>query len=221
LHEAFDFPLLLRLCARRSGTMTSVKKPRKITERSIENAALFYLQRFATSAENLKRVLMRKVHRSARIHGAGSDGAAGNEAVENGARIVDGVIGRLQRAGLLDDHKYAEARAMTLHRRGMSAGRIRVRLVQKGVDTEAAQRALMMLAAETAADLPGADPSAIDLAGAVNLTRRRRLGPFRSPADRPRMREKDLATLARSGFSYPLAVKVIDAACPDTLMDST
>jgi regulatory protein len=195
--------------------MTFAKKPRKITERSIENAALFYLQRFATSAENLKRVLMRKVYRSARVHGTGPDGAVEDGAVKDGAGIVDRVIGRLLRAGLLDDHKYAEARAVTLHRRGMSAGRIRGRLVQKGVDAEAAQSALAALAAETAPD-----PAGVDLSGAVNLARRRRLGPFRLPADRARMREKDLAALARAGFGYHLAVKVIDAAFPDELIES-
>jgi regulatory protein len=204
--------------------MTSVKKPRKITERSIENAALFYLQRFATSSENLKRVLMRKVRRSVRVQGAGPDRGTGpdgvveNDAVKDGARIVDGVIARLLRSGLLDDRKYAESRAVTLHRRGMSAGRICGKLVQKGVDVEARQHALAALAVETAADPADADRSYVDLAGAVNLARRRRLGPFRSPADRPRMREKDLATLARAGFAYHAAVQVIDTACPDDLI---
>jgi regulatory protein len=201
--------------------MTFAKKPRKITERSIENAALFYLQRFATSAENLRRVLMRKVHRSARVHATGPDGAVDDGAVEDGARIVDGVIDRLLRAGLLDDQKYAEARAVTLHRRGLSAGRIRGRLVQKGLDAEAAQRALAALGAEIASDRSGGDLAGVDLAGAVNLARRRRLGPFRAPADRSRMREKDLAALVRAGFGYHLTVQVIDAACPDTLPDAT
>jgi regulatory protein len=200
--------------------MTSVKKPRKITERSIENAALFYLQRFATSSENLKRVLMRKVRRSVRVHGVGPDGVVENDAVKDGARIVDGVIARLLRSGLLDDRKYAESRAAALHRRGMSAGRICGKLVQKGVDVEARQRALAALAAETAVDPEDTDLSRVDLAGAVNLARRRRLGPFRSSTDRPRMREKDLATLARAGFGYHLAVQVIDAACPDDLITS-
>ena len=44
------------------------KLPRKVTLKSLENAALFYLQRYATSTENLRRVLMRRVDRSARAH---------------------------------------------------------------------------------------------------------------------------------------------------------
>ena len=190
--------------------MTFEQKTRKISERSIENAALFYLQRFATSAENLKRVLMRKVRRSARAHGAECDDAL----IEDGAAIVDRLISRYTEAGLLDDCKYAEGRAASLHRRGMSAARIRQQLAQKGVGAEAAVHALAALAAETASE-----PAALDLTAAVTLARRRRLGPFRAPPDRPRLREKDLAALARAGFDYHVAVMVIDAASPDALMD--
>ena len=39
------------------------KPPRKATAASLENAALYYLERFATSSENLRRVLMRRVER--------------------------------------------------------------------------------------------------------------------------------------------------------------
>ena len=190
--------------------MTFEQKTRKITERSIENGALFYLQRFATSAANLRRVLMRKVRRSAHAHGADGD----DPLIADGAAIVERVIGRFIEAGLLDDRTYAEGRAASLHRRGMSARRIRQQLQQKGVGAEAAEHALAALAAETAGG-----PAALDLAAAVNLARRRRLGPFRAPSDRPRLREKDLAALARAGFGYPLAVLVIDAAGPNALAD--
>ncbi len=189
--------------------MTFEQKTRKISERSIENAARFYLQRFATSAENLRRVLMRKVRRSACAHGDESD----DELNKDGAAVVDRVISRFVQAGLLDDLKYAEGRASSLHRRGMSAGRIRQQLAQKGVGAEAADHALAALAAETATE-----PAVLDLTAAVNLARRRRLGPFRA-LDRPKLREKDLAALARAGFGYHLAVQVIDAASPDALMD--
>lgn len=190
--------------------MTFEQKTRKITERSIENAALFHLQRFATSAGNLKRVLMRKVRRAARAHG----GDCEDGLIADGASIVDVVVSRFVQAGLLDDFRYAEGRAASLHRRGMSAGRIRQKLAQKGVGAEAADHALAALAAETATEA-----AALDLTAAVNLARRRRLGPFRAPVDRPRMREKDLAALARAGFGYHLAVTVIDADCPDALMN--
>ena len=37
---------------------TARKKPRKATQTSLENAALYYLERFATSAENLSMSLV-------------------------------------------------------------------------------------------------------------------------------------------------------------------
>ena len=41
------------------------------------------------------------------------------------------------------------------------------------------------------------------------LARRRKLGPYR-PGERSAYREKDLAALARAGFSFGIAREVID-----------
>ena len=46
---------------------------------------------------------------------------------------------------------------------------------------------------------------------AINLARRRRLGPFRPDAERAARRDKDLAVLARAGFPRDLSCRVIDA----------
>lgn len=176
------------------------RPPRKVTAQSLENVALYYLQRFATSEENLRRVLMRRVERSAHIHGTDRD---------EGAACVAGLVERYQRAGLLDDAAYARARAETLHRRGVPANGIRARLRHKGVGDDDIAAAL--------ASLDDAVASDTDAAAAVNLARRRRLGPFRRAADRAAERDRDLASLARAGFSWDLARHVIDADTPDDL----
>ena len=167
--------------------------PRKATPKSIENAALAYLGRFATSGENLRRVLMRKVERSARAHG--TDRA-------EGAAAVDAVVARFTRSGLLDDLTYAEGRALALYRRGASARAIRYKLRQKGVAGGLVEEALARLARESP------EP---ELAAALRLAQRRRLGPYRAAAARPAMREKDLAAMARAGFDYAMARRVIEA----------
>ena len=169
------------------------RAPRKATETSLTNAALFYLQRFASSSENLRRMLLRRVARSARHHG--TDPA-------EGAALVDAIVARFEQNGLLDDQTYAEARARSLHRRGASTRMIRAGLRQKGVADDAIDRALAALAEDTE------DP---ELAAAVALARRRRLGPHRPAAQRESHRERDLATLARAGFSYDIARRVIEA----------
>jgi len=175
------------------------KLPRKATPRSLENAALYYLQRFASSAANLRRVLLRRVERSARAHGSDRG---------EGAAAVDDIVARFLASGLLNDAAYAEARAGTLHRRGASARKIRASLLQKGVAPEAIEAALQALREEAG------DP---EFAAAVTLARRRRLGPFRPAPDRAARREKDLAALARAGFGYETARLVVEAADPAAL----
>lgn len=176
------------------------RPPRKVTAQSLQNAALFYLQRFATSAENLRRVLMRRVDRSARLHGTDRD---------EGATLVAELVARYRGAGLLDDEAYARARAESLHRRGVPANGIRARLRHKGVGDDDIAVAL--------ASLDDAGAGDTDAAAAVNLARRRRLGPFRAAAERAAKRDKDLASLARAGFSWDLARRIIDAATPEDI----
>jgi len=54
---------------------------------------------------------------------------------------------------------------------------------------------------------------------ALALIRRRRLGPYRDSATRADFRAKDLAALARAGFSYDLARRVIEAETQDVLVE--
>ncbi len=82
--------------------------PTKADPESLARAAYWYLERFATSAENLRRVLMRRGEKAARAHGSDRD---------DGAAFVDAIIRRLRGDGLLDDGAYAEARAAGLARR--------------------------------------------------------------------------------------------------------
>ena len=57
-----------------------------------------------------------------------------------------------------------------------------------------------------------------DLVAAVNFARRRRLGPYAS-GDRGERRLKDMAALARAGFSSAIARRVVDAEDIETLTE--
>jgi regulatory protein len=173
------------------------KGPKPASPELLEKAALHYLERYASSAQNLRRVLMRRVDRSARFHGTDRS---------QGAAWVDALVARYAGAGLIDDRKYAEAAAESLRRRGASARRIRQKLAQKGVDADVAQAALK--------ETGGAGEEA-DLAAAVAFARKRRLGPYGDPKARRDRRLKDMAALARAGFSYAIARKVVDAENED------
>lgn len=171
------------------------RAPAKATARHLENVALWYLARFQASARSLERVLERRVLRSARHHGT--------DAGEGRALIAE-LIARYRRAGLLDDAAYAQARALALHRRGISARAIRARLAEKGIAGQEIDAAIHGLGGVTGSD---ASP---DLEAAKRTARRRRLGPWRDARQRAARREKDLAALARAGFAYAVAKEVID-----------
>lgn len=169
-----------------------------LTLAALENAALDYLARYASSRASLKRVLGRRVARAAR---------EGRIDATEGARLIEDILARHVASGLLDDAAYATQQAASLHRRGASAGGVRARLMQKGVDADAIGTALAGLKAESGGDLTAA----------CALVRRRRLGPFRPPASRAATRDRDLGILARAGFSHAIARRVLSAADPDAL----
>lgn len=118
--------------------------------------------------------------------------------------MVADLIARYRRAGLIDDAAFAQARAKTLHARGVARRAIAARLRAKGVGAAEIEAALAALAdGET-------DAAEVDLAAARRTAQRRRLGPWRPAEQRAARRERDLAALARAGFPYPVAKAVID-----------
>jgi len=182
------------------------RTPRKVTAKYLDNAALYYLSRYATSAKNLRRVMMRKIQLSASHHGTDP---------EDGAALLDAMIARFLDSALLDDAAYARTKAAGLHRRGNSARVIRGKLSQKGVGNDDISAALDALRDDLT---DGLNP---ELAAAITLARRRRLGPFATKPPTEDTREKHLAALARAGFSYDIARRVIDAKCEEDLEQLT
>ncbi|MHA1565029.1 MAG: regulatory protein RecX [Alphaproteobacteria bacterium] len=185
-------------------------RPRKVTHKRLENIALHYLGRYASSTENLRRVLRRRVARATAgmPTDMGPDMAVDQEAAEG---WIDEILAKLQRLGMLDDANYAAARARSLHRQGRSSRHIRGTLSEKGVDGDLIEAALDERA-ETMADP--------EFAAACHYARRRRLGPYsHKPADEVRQK-RDLAALARAGFGYAIASKVVDAPSREALEEA-
>ncbi len=173
-------------------------RPKKVDPAYLERAALYYLERYASSSANLRRVLMRKVQKRS----FGSEDGAPPEA----AAWIDALIEKLTRLKLLDDAAYAEGRTRRLYAEGKSLGRIKQTLAAKGIRSEAAEAALDNLREESAEPVS-------DLPAAIAYARRRRLGPFRTDAEtRREMRQKDMAALARRGFASDVVRRIINAA---------
>ena len=169
------------------------KITRKVSAASLENAALYYLGRFATSSGNLRQVLERRIMRAAKHH---------DTDIEACKQLVGDLIQRYLESGILNDGIYAQAQAASMNKRGKSLRAIRARLRQKAVSSDLIDDAFAVLASEV--DQP-------DLAAAIDYARKRRLGPYRRNTGKPENPKKVLAALARSGFSYSLALRILEA----------
>lgn len=168
----------------------------RVSPETLMRMATYYLARHSASTERLRAVLARKVGR--RFHEAGEDRPDADAL----RALIDPVVERLTRTGLLDDAGFARGRAASLAAKGRPAWRIRADLAQAGVDPEAVPLDDV---------LDDLDPAA----QAAIWARRRRLGPFR-PRDRDLHREKDVARLVRAGFSVAIARGVVDGeGAPD------
>ena len=167
------------------------KPPKPVTVQRLENSALFYLQRFATSRANLKRVLLRKLSRAEEMP---------PETATKLKAHIEIMLDRFEASGLLNDRVYAEGRITALRRRGASTRGIGLKLSAKGVAKDVLQEKLPR-SEETDSD---------NEAAAWVLARRRRLGPYRDAEARADHRQKDLAIFGRAGFSYDVAKRVVD-----------
>jgi len=182
------------------GKMTETEG-RPLEPAMLEKWALGYLERFASSAENLRRVLRRRVRRRVR----GDD-----ETLRAADGLIDALVIRYRDTGLIDDAAYAAGRARTRLARGQSLRRIAAGLMAKGVGAEDRAAALQALR-ETVANP--------DLAAACAFARRRRLGPFRPKSFRqgPPDRGRELAAFARAGFARREAEAVLACADPEAV----
>ncbi len=171
------------------------KTPPLPTREALDRAALRYLERFDSSAANLRRVLRGHVMRAARAH-PGLD-------VDAAQRLVDELIERYQSSGLLDDKRYAESLAQGLRRRGSSRRAIQHKLRARGVSADTVDQAIA---------LAGRDSEDAELDAARAFVRRRRLGPHRPEPERAARYERDLAALARAGFSFDVARRALDGS---------
>lgn len=176
---------------------------RPITAKYLQNAATFYLERYPTTAEGLRRVLQRRVKKAEMLEAP---------VMENVGRAIEEIVAKFVDAGVIDDKAFAQTKARALHRRGNSTRLTRQKLRMAGIDGDTLDEAMAALDQEL-----DTDPRRREWQAAVALARRRRLGPFRASKERKEKRDRDLAAMARGGFDYDLARKVIDAESSDAL----
>lgn len=179
--------------------MKSKKREGPLSREELDAAALRYLDRFDTSARNLRRVLLGYVKRAVEERGP--------DAAPAGRQWVDELIARYQSSGLLDDARFAGSMASGLRRRGSSSRAIVQKLRARGVGDEVAAAALAGVDADAGRDA--------ELGAARAFVRKRRIGPFRPESERAAHRRKDLGALARAGFGMDVARRALGSTGDD------
>jgi regulatory protein len=166
-------------------------------ERDLHDAALNYLARYAATEAGLRRVLHRRIDRWARRASALHEADAIAAQAAAACALVATVVARLVAAGAVNDAAYAETRVRSLLRAGRSRRAAAAQLAAKGVDTETAQSVLPV-------------DEASELAAALVLARKRRIGPFRAGGE-PDIagRRRELGVLARAGFPQDVARRAL------------
>ncbi|MCW6535461.1 RecX family transcriptional regulator [Sphingomonas lycopersici] len=161
--------------------------PRPLDAAALDQLALRYVERFATTRGKLADYLRRKV-RERGWQGAPVDPAA--------------VAERMAALGYVNDRAFAAMRAASLARRGFGARRVAQALHAAQIDAEDTAAALAELAEE-----PGAE--AQPLRAALAFAKRRRFGPWAREAPDARLVERQVAAMIRAGHAHALARRIV------------
>jgi len=175
----------------RSRSLLPRPVPRPLDSARLDELALAYVGRFATSEARLARYLGRKLFE----RGWDDEGTASD--------AVTAAVARCARLGFVNDSEFARMRGGALARRGLGERRVRAQL---GVDG---------IRAETAAPILDA-ARAGRMATALAFARRRRLGPFGSAllAD-SKARDKVMGAFLRAGHDAGTARRIMAIAPGD------
>jgi regulatory protein len=165
------------------------------TVESLGRAALRHLARYAASEAALRRVLENRIRRAA-MRNAGF--AADKEAQARLRECIPDIIAKHTKSGALNDVAFAETKLVSLRRAGRSKRAIQQKLAYVGVKKDIIQNVFEN------------DDEGEEIKAAASLARRRRLGVYRKGGVDPERRQKDVASLARAGFSLDIARKVLD-----------
>lgn len=168
---------------RRRAPKAERKPPPPLDSATLNAIALRYVERFQTTRARLVRLLNQKL----RQRGWEGEGAPDPRAIAE----------RMAELGYINDAAFAEARARGLARKGLGSGRVRQSLAAYGVEADDAAPALATL-----------DP----VAAALEYARRKRLGPWGPPAGDPKIRQRQMAAMARGGHDFRLSRAILLAS---------
>ena len=158
------------------------RDPVPLDSAKLDELALTYVGRFATTRAKLGAYLSRKIRER---------GWAGDRPPEPG-RIVE----RLSGLGYVDDAQYALSKARALTGRGYGPRRVSQSLYAAGIAEEDGEAARALAGEES-------------VEAALRYARRRRIGPFAAEVPDPAARERALAAMVRAGHSFGISRTIL------------
>tara|TARA_Y100000590_G_C15199323_1_gene818049 strand:+ start:95 stop:655 length:561 start_codon:yes stop_codon:yes gene_type:complete len=167
------------------------KKNLEATVEEIRKFAYTYLEKYSPSKQQLKTYLFKKLLKK-------SEKIYNKKEIFN---LIDIVIGSLLDQKLISDKIYSDAKSKAFLKRGYSLNKIRYNLIKRGINEKYIKASISKIK-ENEADH--------DFFSAIKICKRRRIGASREENNRPLFYKKDIAILARSGFSYEISKKVLD-----------
>jgi regulatory protein len=183
-----------------------LKRPRldPLSDEGLRRKTRNHLRRYWPSVAQMRRVLTRHIDRNHRRWGGDREAAR--------ARI-DPLLEEQVESGALNDARFTRSWVEQLDRKGMSRLAIRSKMREKGVSGDLVEAELSRVDAQEGDR---------ELLRAIAYARRRRLGPAQTDAlRRESRRKKDLAAMARAGFSYGIAKRVVDSEDLDELVEGS
>lgn len=161
-----------------------------LDETKLNELALRYVERFATTRAKLRRYLARKV----RERGWNEDREPDLTAIAE----------RFAKQGYVDDAGYALSKSRSLSNRGYGKRRLIDTLRAAGIDENDS------IEARDLADLAAVD-------SAVLFAKKRRYGPFAGSEQDPKAQQRAIAAMVRAGHDFPLVRAILELAPGDPI----
>ncbi len=182
------------------STQKKKKQPRKITPTYLKNSGLYYLQRYIASSYQFERAMRRKIDRSCYVHT--------DQDKEECYTWLSAVTKEFQTLGYLNDDAYLKGMLQSLRfSKGLSSRMILVKMRDKGFSEADVMPVLQKLEEENQ-QING------ELEAAKRFAQRKKLGPHH-PVPPRKSYEKQLASMARAGFSYDICKRVLEDDADD------
>jgi regulatory protein len=152
------------------------------------NITLFYLSQREASSEKVRTMLKRRLYRMKQ---------RGEEVPPGAEQWIENVIQKVQDLSYLNDNRYAENQIRQMIAQGKSERHMVSKLATAGISADTVRQLLQ-------------DADSDELERAKRFAQKKKLGIYRTEKSEE-LDRKDLAKMARAGFSYETARQVLQS----------